>query len=77
MPCPKMFLSQTKNLTAFSASSITFVLPQKPISQNANHIFGIPYFCLAQNVCDCQSLQIKEAIWIALVGLFVHVDIKY
>ena len=49
MPCPftgpKMFcaspnfLSQPKNLTAFSASSKTFVLAQKPILLNANHIF--------------------------------------
>ena len=49
MPCPftgpKMFcagpnfLSQPKNLTAFSASSKTFVLAQKPILLNAYHIF--------------------------------------
>ena len=49
MPCPftepKMFcagpniLSQHKNLTAFSASSKTFVLAQKPILPNANHLF--------------------------------------
>ena len=49
MPCPftgrKMFcaspnvLSQSKNLTAFSASSKTFVLEQKPILLNANHLF--------------------------------------
>ena len=49
MPCPftgpKMFcaspnfLSQPKNLTAFSASSKTFVPAQKPILQNANHLF--------------------------------------
>ena len=47
MPCPftgpKMFcagpnfLSQPKNLTAFSASSKTFVPAQKPILLNANH----------------------------------------
>jgi hypothetical protein len=45
MPCPftgpKMFcanpnfLSKPKNLTAFSASSKTFVPPQKPILMNA------------------------------------------
>ena len=50
MPCPftgpKMFcagpnfLSQPKNLTAFSASSKTFVLAQKPIFLNANHILS-------------------------------------
>ena len=48
MPCPftghKMFcagrniLCQPKNLTAFSASSKTFVPPQKPILLNANHL---------------------------------------
>ena len=48
MPCPftgpKMlcagpnFLSQSKNLIAFSASSKTFVPPQKPILLNANHL---------------------------------------
>ena len=49
MPCPftgpKMFcagpnlLSQSKILTAFSASSKTFVLAQKSILLNANHLF--------------------------------------
>ena len=49
MPCPftgpKMFcaspkfLSQPKNLTAFSASSKSFVPAQKPILLNANHLF--------------------------------------
>ena len=49
MPCPfkgpKMFcagpnfLSQPKNLTAFSASSKTFVPAQKPILLNANYLF--------------------------------------
>ena len=49
MPCPftgpKMFcadpnfFSQPKNLTAFSASSKTFVPAQKPILQKANHLF--------------------------------------
>ena len=49
MPCPftgrKMFcagpnfLSQPKNLTAFSATSKTFVMAQKPILLNANHFF--------------------------------------
>ena len=42
---PKMFcagpnfLSQPKNLTAFSASSKTCVPAQKPILLNANHLF--------------------------------------
>jgi hypothetical protein len=49
MPCPftgpKMFcagpnfLSQHKNLNAFSASSKTFVPAQKPILLNENHFF--------------------------------------
>ena len=49
MPCPftgpKMFcaipnfLSQSKDLTEFSASSKTFVPAQKPILLNANHLF--------------------------------------
>ena len=48
-PCPftgsKMFcaglifLSQPKNLTAFSAFSKTFVLAQKTILLNVNHLF--------------------------------------
>ena len=52
MPCPftghKIFcagpniLSQPKNLTAFSASLKTFVLAQKPILLNANHLFVWP-----------------------------------
>ena len=49
MPCPfadpKMFcagpnfLSQPKNLTAFSSSRKTYVLAQKPILLNVNHLF--------------------------------------
>ena len=49
VPCPftgrKMFyagpnfLSQPKNLTAFSTSSKTFVLAQQPILLHANHLF--------------------------------------
>ena len=62
MPCPftgrKMFcagpnfLSQPKNLTAFSASSTTFVPAQKPIVLNANHLFG----CAQQHVCDWHNI---------------------
>jgi hypothetical protein len=33
------FLSQPKNLTAFSASTKTFVQAQKRILLNANHLF--------------------------------------
>ena len=32
-------LSQHKNVTAFSASSKTFVLAQTPILLNSNHLF--------------------------------------
>ena len=49
MPCPftgrkifcggPNFISQPQNLTAFSASSKTFVPAQKPILLNANHHF--------------------------------------
>jgi hypothetical protein len=49
LPCPftsrnfffggPNFLSQPKNLTAFIASSKTFVPAQKPILLNANHLF--------------------------------------
>ena len=54
---PKIFcagpniLSQRKNLTAFSASSKNFVLAQKPILLNANHLFvWHKKFRLAQNI---------------------------
>ena len=50
MPCPftgpkifcagPNFLSQPKNLTAFSASSKTFVPAQKPILLNTNHLLS-------------------------------------
>ena len=61
MPCPftgpKMFcaglnfLSQPKNLTAFSASSKPFVPAQKPILLNANHLWsGTKFFWLPQYV---------------------------
>ena len=62
MPCPftgpKMFcagpnfLSQSKNLIAFSASSKTFVPVQKPILLNANHLF-----------CDCHNYVNKFLVW--------------
>jgi hypothetical protein len=46
-----MFLSQPKNLAAFSASSKTFVLAQKN-----NFTEFKSSFCLAQNVCDCHNM---------------------
>ena len=61
MPCsftgPKIFyadpnfLSQPKNLTAFSASSKTFVPAQK-----TNFTECKSSFCLAQNVCDWHNM---------------------
>ena len=61
MPCPftgpKMFCaspnfsSQPKNLTAFSASSKTFVPAQKTILLNGNHLFvWHKKFGTAQNI---------------------------
>ena len=61
MPCPftgpKMFcadpnfLSQPKNLTAFSASSKTFVPAQKKILLNANHIFVWHKMFVTATIC--------------------------
>ena len=61
MPCPftgpKMFcagpnfLSQPKNLTAFSASSKTFVPAQKPILLNANHLFVWHKMSVTDTIC--------------------------
>ena len=61
MPCPftgpKMFcagpnfLSQPKNLTAFSATSKTFVPAQKPILLNANHLFVLHKMFVTGTIC--------------------------
>ena len=61
MPCPvtgpKMFcagpniLSQPKNLIAFSASLKTFVLAQKPILLNANHLFVWHKMFVTATIC--------------------------
>jgi hypothetical protein len=54
---PKMFcagpnfLSQPKNLTAYSASSKTFVLAQKTILLNANHIFVWHKMFVTATIC--------------------------
>ena len=65
MPCPftgpKMFcagpyfLTKLKNLTAFSATSKTFVPAQKPILLNANHLS-----VWHKNFCDCHNIKIKH-----------------
>ena len=61
MPCPftgpKMFcaspnfLTQPKNLTAFSATSKTFVPAQKPILLNANHLFVWHKMFVTATIC--------------------------
>ena len=75
MPCPfispKMFcagpnyLSQPKNLTAFSASSKTFVLAQKLILLNANHFFvWHKKFGPAQNILGPVKGQGRSLIYV-------------
>ena len=61
VPCPftgpKMFcagpnfLIQPKNLTAFSASSKTFVPAQKPILLNANNLFVWHKMFVTATIC--------------------------
>ena len=61
MPCPftgpkmfcasPIFLSQPKNLTAFNASSKTFVPAQKPILLNANHLFVWHKMFVTATIC--------------------------
>ena len=61
MPCPftspkmffagPIFLSQPKNLTAFSASSKTLVLAQKTMLLNANHLFVCQKMCVTATIC--------------------------
>ena len=54
---PKMFcagpniLSQPKNLTAISASSKTFVLAQKTIFLNSNHLFVWHKMFVTAKIC--------------------------
>ena len=72
MPCPftgpKMFcagpnvLSQPKNLTAFSASSKTFVPVQKTILLNANHLFVWHKMFVTSSVCK-QIFGLAQKIW--------------
>jgi hypothetical protein len=55
---PKMFcagpnfLSQSKNLIAFSASSKTFVPAQKPISLNSNHLLFWHKMFVTGTICN-------------------------
>ena len=67
MPCPftgpKMFcagsniLNQPKNLTALCASSKFFVLAQKPILLNANHLFTLHKMFVTATICK------KKLVW--------------
>ena len=61
MPCPftglimfcavPNFLRQPKHLTAFSASSKTFVPAQEPILLNANHLFVLHKMFVIGTIC--------------------------
>ena len=72
MPCPftgpKMFcagpnfLSQPKNLTAFSASSKLFVPAQKPILLNANNLFVWHKMCVTAKICK-YIIGLAQKIW--------------
>ena len=46
------FLSRPKNLTAFSASSKTFVPAQKSILLNANHLFVWHKMLVTATICE-------------------------
>ena len=60
------FLSQLKNLTAFSPSSKTFVPAQKTILLNANHLFvWHKKFGQAQNILGLVKGQGIKRIWYA------------
>ena len=65
---PKMFcaspnfLSQPRNLTAFSASSKTFVLAQKTILLNTNHILFRHKMFVTGTICK-QILGLAQKIW--------------
>ena len=49
--CKSNFLSQPENLTAFSAPSKTFVLGQKPILLNVNHLFVWHKMFVTATIC--------------------------
>ena len=72
MPCPftgsKMFcagtniLCQHKNLTAFGASSRTFVAAQKPILLNANHLFVWQKIFVTATICKW-IFGLAQKVW--------------
>ena len=65
---PKMFCagpnfsSKPKNLTAFSASSKTFVPAQKPILLNANHLFVWHKMFVTATICKT-IFGLAQKIW--------------
>ena len=72
MPCPFTgpktfcaglnFLSQPKNLTAFSASSKTFVPEQKSILLNATHLFVWHKMFVTATKCK-YNFGLAQKIW--------------
>jgi hypothetical protein len=56
------FLSQPKNLNAFSASSKTFVPAQKPILLNANHLFVWHKMFVTATLCK-YIFGLAQKIW--------------
>ena len=64
IPCPfPNFLSQPKNLTAFSASSKNFVPTQKPILLNANnHLFVCHKMFVTGTICK-KNFDVTQNIW--------------
>ena len=73
MPCPftgpKMFcagsniLSQPKKMTAFSASSKTFVLALKPILQYANLLFVWYKIFVTVTLCKLEGAGDNNALY--------------
>ena len=70
MPCPftgpKMFcaslsfLSQSKNLSAFSASSKPFVPVPKPILLNTNHLFVWHKMFVTTTMCNSYGHVVRD-----------------
>ena len=56
------FLSQPKNLAAFSSSSKTCVLAQKPVLLNANHLFVWHKMFVTATICK-YIFGLTQKIW--------------
>ena len=56
------FLSQPKNLTAFSASSKTFVPAHQPILLNANHLFLWHKIFVTGTICKFGPVLTKHFV---------------